>query len=60
MDSASGGLDFQFRQAPGGEADHIAEQVGVQALLQQCAKMVTSFVIVVLSLGFLLFDINPS
>jgi len=33
------GLDFQFHQALRGEADHIAEKVGVSGLLQQLSEV---------------------
>ena len=39
MGGAGQPLDLQLHQALGGEADHLAQQIGVGALLQQRAKV---------------------
>ena len=39
MGSACEELDFQFRQGLGGEDDHLADQVHVPAMVQQCARL---------------------
>ena len=60
MGGAGQALDLQFHQPLRGKADHLAQQIGIRALLQQVRRLIISSVIAASSVRLNGFQPNPT